>query len=70
MVDEARDVTADIGVADPAPIHGETPDLPAFQIPRLALQALFMVDQLAIVGDDAPVLVDGFEREYAPTVQW
>src|SRR4051812_44086634 len=50
VIDEARDVAADIGVADPAAVDGKTPDLAAFEIRGLALEAFLVIDQLAFVS--------------------
>ena len=69
MVDESRDVAADHRVAHPAPIHREAPDLAALQVDFLALAALLVIDELAVVSDNPPVLVDRFEREHAESVQ-
>ena len=43
---------------------------PLLQIPGLASQALLVIDQLASVIDDACVLVNGLESEYAPAVDF
>ena len=69
MVDEAADVAANHRIPHPPPIDREAPDLPALQVLPLALEALLVIDQLAFIGDDALVLVDGFAGEYAPTVE-
>src|SRR5262249_5549974 len=69
MVDETCDVAADLCIAHPAPVHGEAPDLAAFQILRFTPEALLVADQLAFVGDDAGVLVDRLKREYTPAMQ-
>ena len=68
VIDESGDVAANVRIAYPAAIHGETPDAPLLQIPGLASQALLVIDQLASVIDDACVLVNGLESEYAPAV--
>src|SRR5688572_23571784 len=39
VVDEAGDIAADVGIADPSAVHGEAPDLAPRQVPRLALEA-------------------------------
>jgi len=44
VVDEPRDISADVSIAHPAPIHSETPDLAAFQVRRFALQAFLVID--------------------------
>ena len=50
-------------------LASQAPDLAAFEIFRLALQALFMIDKLAVIADDAPVLVDAPEGEEAPAIR-
>src|SRR5690348_4324644 len=68
MVDEPRDVATRHRVAHPARIHRETPDLPALEILRLAFEALFVIDEFTVIGDDAAVLVDRLEGKNAPAV--
>src|ERR1043166_3906797 len=53
VVDEAREIAADVRVAHPAAVHREAPDASALQVARLAFQALLVIDQLARVVDDA-----------------
>src|SRR5688572_25364131 len=43
VIDEARDVAADHGVAHPAAIHREAPDLAALQVLRFAREAFLVV---------------------------
>ena|SRR5688572_23052421 len=69
VIDEPADVAADHRIAHPPSIDGEAPDLPAFEIAPLALEALLVIDELAFVGDDALVLVDWFECENAPAME-
>src|SRR5688500_9642604 len=69
VVDEPADVAADRRIAHPPSIDGEAPDLAAFEIAPLALQAFLVIDELAVVGDDALVLVDWFECEHAPSME-
>ena len=68
VIDEPRDVAADVRVTHPAPVHGEAPDLAALQIARFALEALLVIDELPFVPDDASVLVDGLQRKDTPPV--
>jgi len=68
VVDEARQIAADVCVTHPATIHRVAPDAPLLQIPRLALQAFLMINQLARVVDDAPVFPDWFRGKHAPSV--
>ena len=68
VVDETCDVSAHLCITDPSPVDGEAPDLTSLQVSGLAFQALAMVDQLAVVRDDPRVLVDGLQRENAPSV--
>ena len=70
VIDESGKVAADIRIAHPPAIDRETPDAPLFQVPGLAFQALFVIDQLASVIDDACVLGNGFESEDAPAVDF
>ena len=69
VVDEAADIAAHHRVPDPPAIDREAPDLTALQVLRLALEALFVINELALVRDDARVFVDGFEGEDSPTVE-
>src|SRR5262245_17200874 len=69
VVDEAADVAANHGVPHPLPVHGEAPDLTALQVLALTLEALLVIDQLAFIGNDALVLVDGLKGKDAPTVE-
>ena len=66
MVDVARDVAADGGVAYIEPIELETPDVPLLQVTRLALQALAVGDLLPRVIDDSLVIGNGLGRKHAP----
>src|SRR5687767_10235112 len=68
MVDEAGDVAADHGVAHPAAIDREAPDLAALQILGLSLEAFLVVDELAFVFDDAGVFRDRLESEHPPAM--
>ncbi len=68
MIDIARDVAADRRIADVQPIQLETPDVALLQVPDLALQALLVRNLLAVVGDDARVLVNGLGGEDAPAL--
>src|SRR5687767_2913192 len=68
VVDEAADVAANHRISHPPSIDGEAPDFAALEISPLSLEALFMIDELAVVGHDALVLVDRFECENAPPV--
>src|SRR5207253_8450819 len=68
VVDEAREIAVNIGIAHPAAVDGETPDAPLRQVLRLALQALLVIDQLACVIDDARIFCDWFGGEDAPSV--
>src|SRR5688572_20444507 len=68
VVDESRDVSADHRVPDPAPVDREAPDFTALQVVGLTLEAFLVIDQFALVGDDARVLVDRLEREHAPAM--
>ena len=70
MVKETGVVSADIGVADPASVHGEAPDAALRQVLRFALIAFLVIDQLAGVLDNPAVLVDGFLGEDAETVHF
>ena len=69
VIDEARHVATDGRIADPAAVDGKTPNLAALEVLRLALEALFVIDQLAVVGHDPRVLVDGLEGKNAPSVE-
>src|SRR4029079_8387524 len=69
VVDEARDVAADGGVAAPAAVDAEDPDAALLQVARLARAAAAVRNQLARVIDDAAVLVDGLGGEDAVPVQ-
>jgi hypothetical protein len=69
VVDEARDTAVHVAVADPAPVDREAPDLAPLQVFRLPPVAFLVIDQLAIVGDDAGVLVDWFFGENAPSMK-
>src|SRR3954468_4047817 len=66
VVDEPRDVAPDRRVAHVEPIQLEAPDVPRFQVARLALQALAVGDLLPRVVDDTLVLGNGLRREHAP----
>jgi hypothetical protein len=59
MVDEARDVAADAGVAAPRAVDAKDPDAAVAEISCLAGGARSIAYQLAGVIDDAGVLVDG-----------
>jgi translocation and assembly module TamA len=63
------ELAIDHRVSHPAPVDSEAPDLAALQIPRLALEALLVIDELAFVADDAGVLVDGLCSKDAPPMQ-
>src|SRR5688572_3913183 len=69
MIDEARVVAVNIGIAHPSGVDREAPDLAALEVLGFALQAFLVVDQLTGVIDDARVLVDRLEREHAPAMQ-
>ncbi len=69
VVDETSHVAAHGRVTYPAAIDGEAPDLTAFEVFGLALEALLVIDELAVVSDDARVLVDGLEGKDAPPVE-
>ena len=69
VIDEARDVPADAGVAAPDATDAEHPDTPLRQIPRLAHAAAAIANQFARLVDDACVLGDRFGREYTEAVQ-
>ena len=69
MIDEASDVATDGGVAHPAAVHRKAPDLAALQITRFAFVALFVIDQLTVIGNDPGILVDGVDGKNAPSVE-
>ena len=69
VVDEPRDVAADVGVAAPVAVDPEHPDAALAQVAILAALALLVGDELAGVVDDALVLVDGLDGEDAKAVQ-
>ena len=66
VVDVARDVAADRGIANVQSIQLEAPDVALLQVPLLAPQALAVVDLLSGVVDDARVFGDGLGGEHAP----
>ena len=68
VIDEAREVAADVGVTHPAAIHREAPDAAVLQVARLACEALLVIDELARIVDDACVLRDRFRGEHAPSM--
>ena len=68
VVDQARDVAADRGVAAPAPVDAEHPDTALLQIARFARRALRVEDQLARIVDDACVLADALAGKHAVAV--
>src|SRR4029079_11880841 len=68
VVDEPRDVAADVRVAAPVAVDAEHPDAALGEIPLLALLALAVVDQFAGVVDDPRVLPDPLPREHAVAV--
>src|SRR5512134_3999797 len=69
VVDEPADVAANHRIAHPPSIDSEAPDFTALEISPLSFEALFVIDELAVVGHDALVLVDRFECEDSPTVK-
>lgn len=69
VVDESADIAAHHRVPHPPRIDREAPDFPTFEVLSLAPEALLVIDQLALIGDDACVLIDGFTCEDAPTVK-
>src|ERR1044072_1401723 len=56
VIDIARDVAADRGIADVMLIQLEAPDVALFEVAPLALQAFLVPDLLAGVMNDALVL--------------
>src|SRR5690349_4771663 len=69
VVDEPRDVAADVGVAAPRAIHAKHPDAALLQVTLLARFALIVVaNQLAGVIDDPRAFRDRFCREHAEPV--
>src|SRR5262245_30644254 len=69
VVDEEGDVAANVRIVKPATVHGEAPDFSALQVLRFTFEALLVRDQLAVIGDDARVLVDRLECEHAPAMK-
>src|SRR5262245_8172407 len=65
VVDEPRDVAADVRIAAPVPVHPEHPDTALGEVPLLALFAFVVAHQLAGVVDDAAVLRNMLRREHA-----
>src|SRR5574339_319792 len=59
VIDVARDVTAERGVAGPAIVDGEDPDALARQIPLFTPPRLRLRHQRAFVLDDLRVFADG-----------
>jgi hypothetical protein len=70
VVDEACTVAPNSCVAYPPAIHGKAPDLSSLEVGSLALQTLFVIDQLAFVLNNPRVLVDRFESKDAPAVEF
>src|SRR5262245_53613582 len=70
VIDEAGNVPVHVGVADPLSIDRETPDASLLEVASLALQALFVIDQLTGVVDDSGVFVDWLKGEDAPPVKF
>src|SRR5262252_1253906 len=68
VVDEPRDVAADLRVAAPVPVHAEHPDAALGEVPLLALLALVVAHQLTGVVDDPRVLRDPLGCEDAEAV--
>ena len=68
VVDVARDVAADRGIANVQSIQLEAPDVALFQVPHFPLQAFAVGDLLAVIRDDACVFGNWLCGEDAPTV--
>src|SRR5262245_44626779 len=68
VIDVARDVAADSGVANIQAIQLEAPDVALLQVPCLAPQALAIGDFFTVIGDDALVFGDRLGREDAPAL--
>ena len=69
MVDEPRDVAADVRVTAPRAVHAEHPDAPVVQIALFAGFAVLVVpNQLTRVVDDVRVLRDWLPGEDAESV--
>ena len=68
MIDEPRDVAADVGVDHRTVRQLETPDVAGSDVAQFALEAFLVRDLLAGVVDDALVLGDGLGGEHAPPV--
>src|SRR4026209_615406 len=68
VIDVARDIAADGGVAYIQTIQLEAPDVAVLQVPLLTLQAFAIGDLLTIVGDDPFVLGDRRGREHSPAL--
>jgi hypothetical protein len=68
VIDESRDVAVNVGITAPRAIDTKHPDATFAQVAILAVQALFVRDQLTGVIDDPLVLVDWVDREYAEAV--
>ena len=69
VVDEPREVAADVRVAAPGAVDAEDPDAAVLEIAFLTRFAFDAVsDQFAGVIDDPRVFVDGFGREHAVAV--
>jgi hypothetical protein len=69
VIDESRDVAANVRVTHPAAVHREAPDFAAFQVLRFAFETFSMINQLAGIVDNTGVLGDRFPREHAPPME-
>src|SRR3954471_8819 len=69
VIDEPRDVAADVRVAAPSTVDPERPDAAFRQIPLLALRADGVRNQLSRVVDNPPVLIDRLSGEDAEAVE-
>src|SRR4029079_8131376 len=69
VIDEPRDVAADVGVPAPLAIHAEHPDAALAELAVLARLALLVGDQLSGVVDDPLVLVDRLDGEDPEAMQ-
>ena len=69
VINETREVSPNVGVDHPSAVQLEAPNLASAQVAVLSVGTLLSTNLLAVVGNDAFILVDVLLREHPPAVQ-